>query len=148
MTTTLHDLHPVTHSWHVGGLSDVEARAALTAWLQGTCGILDSALDVAHGTVKISYDLWQVTAEQVESALSASHLSLCAGFMDGLKRNWILFTEKNERDNLTFTPVLPNRPVPLGRMTAAKKGLVAGDMPDNVAISSRNEVKWQTPGVY
>ena len=117
MTATTHVLYPVTHSWHVNGLNNVDACNSLTAWLKGTRGILDSLLDVTHGTVKISYDLWQVTAEQVESGMSACHISLRKGFIDGLKRGWILFTEKNERDNLTFTPHLPNEPpIPFGGM--------------------------------
>ncbi|WP_130472118.1 hypothetical protein [Candidatus Magnetaquicoccus inordinatus] len=96
--------HPVTHSWNVTGLADLEARHLLTAWLMNNHDILDFVLDGTHNTVKITYDMLQVSSEQIEAALLASHLTLHTSFFSAVQRYMIHFTEQNQLDNLQYIP--------------------------------------------
>ncbi|MBF0609625.1 MAG: hypothetical protein G8345_03580 [Magnetococcales bacterium] len=104
MVNHTHVPYLVTHSWPVRDLHDLEACARLSFQLQETPGILNYAIDVAHGKIRVTYDLWQVTADQVEAILLASNLILAGGFVASFARGWIHYTEKNERDGLTYVP--------------------------------------------
>jgi len=50
--------------------------------------------------ISIDYDLLQITASQIEEALSRAGALMGAGWGGRLKRGWIHYTEENELDNL------------------------------------------------
>ncbi|MBF0182224.1 MAG: hypothetical protein HQM03_19585 [Magnetococcales bacterium] len=105
MPTTLHpDPHPVTHSWHVQGLQDGESRAAFDAWAKHTQAILMAVPDIQKECIRVTYDLWKMTADRIESALQASHLICDPHLLSTLQREWFRFADQNERDHLASTP--------------------------------------------
>ena len=61
-------------------------------------GIRD--LEVKADAVTITYDLLEVSAKQIEQALTKAGVSLGTGWSSRLKRGWIHYSEENELDNL------------------------------------------------
>ncbi|MBF0612997.1 MAG: cation transporter [Magnetococcales bacterium] len=104
MVAHTHVPYLVTHSWPVQDLHDLEACTRLSLKLQEMPGVLNYSIDVAHGKIRVTYNLWQVTAQQIEAALLGSHLVLTGGFVASFARGWIHYTEKNELDSLSYTP--------------------------------------------
>ncbi|MDQ6951889.1 MAG: hypothetical protein Q9M26_09525 [Mariprofundales bacterium] len=75
-------------------LQQVHLRQAL----QRLMGIHRLAIETDR--VSVTYNLLEVTAEQIERALSDAGLSLGSGWSGRLKRGWIHYSEENELDNL------------------------------------------------
>ncbi len=52
-------------------------------------------------TISMTYNLLEINARQIESALRDAGMQLSNSWWQRLKRNWIHYTEENELDNLT-----------------------------------------------
>lgn len=62
------------------------------------------AVDVAGDELSITYDLLQVTAEQIESTLLKSGTGLGQGLGEQLRRAFIHYLEESEVENLEVRP--------------------------------------------
>jgi len=71
-----------------------KVKASLSALM----GIFDVRID--GKVVKVSYDLLQTRATQIEQAISDAGVALGSGLGTRLKRGWVHYTEETELDNL------------------------------------------------
>lgn len=62
------------------------------------------SVDVAGDELSITYDLLQVTAEQIETALQQTGARLGGGMGEQLRRAFIHYREENEVENLEVRP--------------------------------------------
>lgn len=72
------------------------------------------AVEVDGSCVRITYDLLQVTAERIESALMAAGAKLGDGWATTLKRGFVHFTEECEVGHLEVGPRFGSRRSPGG----------------------------------
>ena len=68
-------------------------------------------VEIEGREIRLTYDLFQCTAKQIEERLRQAGVRLGKGWADKLKRGWMKYTEENELDNLLEQPkACCNRP--------------------------------------
>lgn len=90
-----------------------ELTSRLTGTIEHMTGI--HSIRIEGSCVEISYDLMQVTAEQIEHRLAQAGARPGNGWVNRLRSGWIHYIEENELDNLAEAPgACCNRPPPKG----------------------------------
>ena len=82
-------------------LTDTQA-AGLVEALGGLMGIRDT--QVSGNAISITYDLLQVTADQIEARMGEIGMNMGAGWAERLQRGFIHYLEECELGNLEVTP--------------------------------------------
>lgn len=90
---------------------DDEIQKLITSSLLQMMGVQEVIAE--ERKVGVTYDLLQVTEEQIEKTLTEVGAKLGAGWMERLRRSWVLDSEETELDNLAAPPApRRNRPPP------------------------------------
>ena len=89
-------------SFELGTPLDAEQARMLIEHVSALMGI--ESIEAAGRQVKITYDLLQVTAEQIETGFEAAGAKLGNGWAATLKRGFVHFTEECEVGHLEVGP--------------------------------------------
>ncbi len=90
---------------------DDETRKLITSSLLKMMGVQEVSIE--KGRVGVTYDLLQITEEQIEKILLEVGAQLGGGWLDRLRRSWVRDSEEIELDNLAAPPApRRNRPPP------------------------------------
>ncbi len=89
---------------------DEDSKELLKASLAEMMGIKDVSID--DDKISISYDLLQVTRQQIENRLAEIGIKLGSDWMERLRRAWVQDSEENELDNLAAPIHYYHRPSP------------------------------------
>jgi copper chaperone CopZ len=85
---------------HVSGMNCEGCERTIDAALSEVDGIKAVKADKT-GSVYVEYNLRRINLEAIEKIISDLNYEITNGFFNRLKREWIHFTEQNERDNLS-----------------------------------------------
>lgn len=94
-------------SFELGTTLDAEQARIVTEHVRALMGI--EGIEVAGRQVRITYDLLQVTAEQIETELEAAGAKLGNKWSTNLKRGFVHFTEECEVGHLEVGPRFGSR---------------------------------------
>lgn len=89
---------------------DQDSNELLKTNLTEMMGIKDVSIE--DNKVSISYDLLQVTRQQIENRLAEIGIKLGNDWMERLRRAWVHDSEENELDNLAAPIHYYHRPAP------------------------------------
>ncbi|MCF6211816.1 MAG: hypothetical protein L3J88_05035 [Gammaproteobacteria bacterium] len=90
---------------------DDEIRELIIASLMQLMGVQEVITE--EGRVGVTYDLLQITEEQIEKTLAEVGAKLGRGWLARLRRSWVHDSEEVELDNLAAPPApRRNRPPP------------------------------------
>ncbi len=89
---------------------DEDSKALLKASVAEMMGIKDVSID--DDKISVSYDLLQVTRQQIENRLAEIGIKLGSDWMERLRRAWVHDSEENELDNLAAPIHYYHRPSP------------------------------------
>ncbi len=90
---------------------DDETRKLIISSLMKMMGVQEVVIEESR--VSVTYDLLQITEEQIEKTLAEVGAKLGAGWLERLRRSWVHDSEEIELDNLAAPPALRrNQPPP------------------------------------
>ncbi len=87
---------------HLAEQLDNEVTELLIPYLTELMGVKDVVIE--EDKVHVTYDLLQVTEEQIENALVDVGVQLGSGWVDRFRRGWVHDSEEIELDNLAAPP--------------------------------------------
>ncbi|RKZ81445.1 MAG: hypothetical protein DRQ35_00015 [Gammaproteobacteria bacterium] len=94
----------------LAGPLEEKSMELLASQLTEMMGVKD--VIVEGGKVHVSYDLLQVTRQQIENRLVEVGINIGSDWMERLRRAWVHDSEENELDNLAAPVHYYHRPPP------------------------------------